>query len=468
MEELNMAQFRAFTTDDVIDLLKKKVSDGEVLTGTQDLTKYSDDYYSAKEPIELPIAVVRAKSIDDVVGTLDVMRTYHVPVVTKTTATSLVSGSRGMTGSIVLSLEKMSQILEINTTDQIARVEPGVVNGHLDTEVRKQGYFYAPDPGSKELSSVGGNASTNAGGMSSVRYGVTKDAILGVKVVLADGRVVNLGGRTLKQAFSYDLTQLFVGAEGTLGVIVEITVKIMPIPIGSPLTGIAFFESMHDLAEATSAMRSSGVYPTMLEALDKNTVAAIDDYEGTHYSEEAGAMLIFKLDFTNDEILARVKSDLENNHARNIEMTRDAAKAAALLKLRQDMLPAVYAKGEHVMEDMALPISQVPDMMDYISSLSEKYGLEIFVAGHIGDGNVHPTVVWGSGTEQPEAVEQVIADMFRETLRRGGTISGEHAVGTLKNQWNNVELGEDVDYLQHQIKALLDPMHLLNPGIKIF
>jgi glycolate oxidase len=362
----------------------------------------------------------------------------------------------------------MNQILEISKADSLAVVQPGVINGDLDAAARKQGMFYAPDPGSKNISGIGGNVATNAGGMSTVKYGATKDNILGLKVILADGRELTLGGRTLKQAFGYDLTQLFVGSEGTLGIITEVTVKLLLIPLGKPLAGIAFFKDMTALAKAVAAIRISGVYPSMLEALDNQTVLALDRYEKTNYAQQSGAMLIFKIDSSSQEAMQVLRKLLTEYQAQNVQLTDDPSKQAQLLQLRRDMLPAVFAGQNHIMEAMALPLSQLAPMMDYIQEVAQKLDLKIFTAGHAGDGNVHPTIVWPQEIKEvPANVNQALRLMFHKTLELGGTISGEHAVGMLKNQWNNEELGNDVDYVQHQIKALLDPMNILNPKRKI-
>lgn len=376
-------------------------------------------------------------------------------------------GADGVAHSFILSTKQMNQIIEIDKEDSVAVVQPGVINGDLDQAARKQGMFYAPDPGSKPLSGIGGNVATNAGGMSTVKYGATKDNVLGLKVVLADGREIKVGGRTLKQAFGYNLTQLFVGSEGTLGIVTEITVKLLPIPLGTPIMGVAFFDDMTKLAKAVTAIRISGVYPTMLEALDGNTMVALDRYEHTTYSDNSGAMLIFKIESSTDESMAILKELLQKYEAQNVELTTDAPRQAALEQLRRDMLPAVFAGQNHIMEDMAMPLSKLAPMMDYIHDVGEQLGLKIYVAGHAGDGNVHPTIVWPKDEAMPEAVNQALQLMFEKTLAWEGTISGEHAVGMLKNQWNNAELGPDVDQLQHQIKALLDPMGILNPKRKI-
>jgi glycolate oxidase len=460
--------FRAFSDEEVLADLTAQVTDGQVFTDQATLTKYSFSPRLTDDDSGLALAYVEAHSTQDIQGVLRVARKYHLPVIPQDQTTSTVIGADGLTGSVILSTAKMNRIIEISKADSVAVVQPGVINGDLDQEARKQGMFYAPDPGSKPISGIGGNVATNAGGMSTVKYGATKDNVLGVKVVLADGREIKLGGRTLKQAFGYDLTQLMIGSEGTLGIITEVTVKLLPIPLGTPVMGVAFFDNMTALAKAVTAIRISGVYPTMLEALDGNTVAALDRYEKTHYAKDSAAMLIFKLDNGGQASMAVVQKLLAEQHASNATITTEPKQQAELEQLRRDMLPAVFAGQNHIMEDMAVPLSQLAPLMDYIQDLAQRLDVEIYTAGHAGDGNVHPTLVWPTSEKQvPEKVVIALQEMFKKTLALGGTISGEHAVGMLKNQWNNAELGEDVDMLQHQIKALFDPMNLLNPKRKI-
>lgn len=463
-----MTVFTAFSNEEIFADLKGNVPDGRVFTDLDTLKKHSFSPRLTDDDSVLALAFIDAHSTADVQGVLKTARKYHVPVVTQNLFTSTVIGADGIAGSFILSTASMNQIKEISKADSLAVVEPGVINGDLDREARKQGMFYAPDPGSKPISGIGGNVATNAGGMSTVKYGATKDNVLGLKVVLADGRELKLGGRTLKQAFGYDLTQLFVGSEGTLGIITEITVKLMPIPLGTPVMGMAFFDNMTALAQAVAEIRISGVYPTMLEALDHPTIQAIDNYDDTHYSQASGAMLLFKIDNGTKQAMAVLNALLTQHGAQNITVTEKPAEQAQLEKLRRDMLPAIFTGQNHIMEDMAMPLSQLAPMMDYIKQVSQDLDLKIYTAGHAGDGNVHPSIVWPLDEPGvPAKVSQALALMFKKTLELGGTISGEHAVGMLKNQWNNAELGEDVDMLQHQIKALLDPMNLLNPKRKI-
>lgn len=433
-----MAIFTASTNAEVLAYLKEQAPNAEIHVDDEVAAKYSANG-RAQDNIEGKIlAYVAAQDSADIRGVLQTARKYHIPVVPQSADTSTVIGADGLDGGIILSTIKMNKILEISKADSLAVVQPGVINGDLDLEVRKQGMFYAPDPGSKPISSVGGNVATNAGGMSSVKYGVTKDAVLGLKVILADGREIKVGGRTFKQAFGYDLTQLFIGSEGTLGIVTEVTVKLMPIPVGTPMMGIAFFHGMAQLAHAVMELRISGIYPVMLEALDGKTVRALDDYEHTNYGkDDETAMLIFKLDAGGEQNLSIAQEILAKNEAFGVEVTTDEAKAAALMKLRQDMLPAVFEKGYHIMENMAVPLSQLATMIEYVNEVALELDVDIYTAGHAGDGNVHPSLIWQDQVEPPEKVIEASRRLFKKALELGGTISGEHAVGMSKNQWTN-------------------------------
>lgn len=459
--------FPPYSQDDILNFLQKQVVDGTVVTDEQELQKHS---YSPNLPGQHgpAIAFVSAQSIADVQGVMATARKFHIPVVTQNRFTSTVIGADAVDGAVILSTAKMDKIIELNEDDAYAVVQPGVINADLDKAARQHGLFYAPDPASKKMSGIGGNIATNAGGLSGVRYGSTRDNVLGLKVVLADGRVLNLGGKTTKQAFGYDLTQLFVGSEGTLGVIVEATVKLMPVPVGKSLMGLAFFKDMPTLAKATTDLRMSGIYPAMLEALDANTLQAIDQYKNTNYASHSGAALILRVDAITSEGPTIIKQILNKYHASDVQLTTDQNQQSQIIGIRQAMLPAIFTGRNAVMEDMAVPTSKMAELVSYIQQIGKDNQVQIFTAGHAGDGNLHPTVTWSKDAKDvPEAVQTVLRLMFKKALELGGTISGEHAVGMLKNKWNNVELGDDVDYLQHQIKALFDPMNLLNPKRKI-
>ncbi|MDO4680401.1 MAG: FAD-linked oxidase C-terminal domain-containing protein [Aerococcus sp.] len=464
-----MAMFPSFKRADIITALQEQVKTGEVHTeDSVTEEKSTSSRLSDPKTNEEAIALVEAKTTADVQAVLKVAREFHLTVVPQSGGTSLVAGSEGLHNSIILSTDKMDKIIEINKEDAIAVVEPGVVNGDLDQLARKEGLFYAPDPGSKPISRIGGNVATNAGGMSGVKYGATRDNVLGLKVVLADGREVSVGGRTYKQSYGYDLTHLFIGSEGTLGIVTEITVKLMPIPIGESLVGVAFFEEMSDLAKAVHGIRMSGVYPTRLEAEDKKTIAATDKYEGTNFGgANGGAMLLFEIDMVTEQTEKIVNEVLDKHHAFNVSIETDPDKQNDLRKLRNDMYAAVGQGKSLLTEDMVVPLSKLGEMIDYVGQLGEELNLDIYVAGHAGDGNVHPIIGWPAGEEMPEAATEAVTRMFEKTIELGGMISGEHGVGMSKSGWNHAQLGSDTDLLQHQIKSLLDPMNLLNPKRKI-
>ncbi|MDY3983074.1 MAG: FAD-linked oxidase C-terminal domain-containing protein [Veillonellaceae bacterium] len=465
-----MPKFPAYTDDEIIAYLKEQVKDGQVFTDQKTLERHSFSHNETDESSALALAYIEVGSKEDIQGVLQMARKFHLPVIPQSSFSSLVIGADGEPHSLIVSTNRLNRIIEINKDDLIAVVEPGVINNTLDQEARKQGLFYAPDPGSRMISRIGGNVATNAGGMSTVKYGTTRDNVLGIKVILPDGRDVTLGHRTYKQAFGYDLTHLFIGSEGTLGIVYEVTVKLMPIPLGDSMMGLAFFKDMPTCAKAISAIRRSGLYPVMLEALDANSIEALDIYNHTDYKQKgAGAMLIFKIDVVTDKTQAALQAILQEYEASDVTLAKEEKEQERLLQMRRDYLLAVYALGgNHVMEDMCVPLSQLPTMVAYIRQLEKEYGYKIYVAGHAGDGNVHPTILWPKEEkETPQAVVEIIQKLFRKALEVGGTISGEHATGMLKGLWNNEELGDDLDMLQHQIKSLIDPMNIMNPKRKI-
>lgn len=464
-----MAVFSAYNHDQLIEFLKENAPHAEIHVDDDVSAKHSANGKAQDMISGQILAYVAVGDVDDIRGVLKTAQKFHIAVVPQTADTSTVVGADGIDGAIILSVAKLNHIKEINKDDSLAVVEPGVINQDLDKAARKQGMFYAPDPASKPISAIGGNVSTNAGGLSGVRYGATKDSVLGLKVMLTNGQELKLGGRTFKQAFGYDLTQLFVGSEGTLGIITEVTVKLFPIPVGQTITGIAFFDDMAKLAEGVKAIRNSGLYPSMLEALDGKTVKALDQYEKTDYAQsDQSSLLIFSMDSGSDLKLKTVQKILADYGAWHVNITDDPQEAAKLIQLRRDMLPAVFSNSKyHIMEDMAVPLSKLAEMVAYIDRVGKDLDVDIYTAGHAGDGNLHPTLLWNDQPNPPEKVIEAVRRLFRKTLAFGGTISGEHAVGMSKNQWTNEELGDAVDVLQHQIKNLFDPMGILNPKRKI-
>lgn len=453
-----------------LDLSKLQLPTGEIVIDEKILKDYGQNKFTQEKITgSKPAVLIDAKSIVDVQATVKFANQEKIAVTVYGGGTSIVNGSAGENGGIVLNLTKLNKIIEINTADQTAVVEAGVLNGTLDEEVRKQGYFFAPDPGSKPISTVGGNIATNAGGMSSLKYGTTKQSVLGLKVVLADGTIVETGGRCFKNNAGYDLTDLFVGSEGTLGVVVEATVRILPIPFGNATTGLATFADMKALSVAVEKISASGLNPSMLEALNKTSIEALDALEGTDMGKEgAEALLIFQLDVTPEGALEALKETLEQNKALHVSVTDDSEYAKKIVKIRQDYYKAEAAYGRLVVEDVAVPLSKLPELAEFVDNLSFTSPVKAFLGGHAGDGNFHPNIAIPKDLDTiPEDVQSAITKIFAFAQSLGGTISAEHGIGDLKYGWIVSQLGQEVVDLQRKVKQAFDPNNILNPGRKI-
>lgn len=425
-----------------------------------------------------PLAVVEATSIDDVVATLRIASATRTPVVPRGAGTGLAGGAIGEEGSIVLSLERMNRILSVDVADELAVVEPGVLNGDLNARLAEDGLWWAPDPASKAISSVGGNIATNAGGILCAKYGVTREAVLGLTVVLADGRVVETGHRSIKGVAGYDLTALLVGSEGTLGVVVEATLRLRPLPTGPVGTIGATFPSLVAAAAASAAITASGLRPAALELLDSLSLTAIAAYLGEAEGQvptavQGGAYLLVQTDGPAAESEARQVLELVHRAGGIAELTLDPEEGERLLRVRRSAHPAFARLGEVLIEDVAVPRSRLPEMFAAVEEISRRTGLVIPTIAHAGDGNLHPNVIVpqelvGSGEEGiPEIVWQAAAELFEAALALGGTLTGEHGVGLLKRRWLERELGPDSFALQQDIKRVFDPLGILNPG-KVF
>jgi glycolate oxidase len=365
----------------------------------------------------------------------------------------------------------MNRILEISAVDELAVVEPGVLNGDLNATLADHGLWFAPDPASSAISTIGGNIATNAGGLRCTKYGVTREAVLGLKVVLADGRLLTLGHRTVKGVTGYDLTALMIGSEGTLGVIVEATVRTRARPRGELATISAAFGSVEDAARAATLIGSLGINPAMMELLDARALEGIGAYLGLDLGGR-GAQLLVRTDGNGsaaeaEEALAAIRSV-----GGEAELTTDAEAGDRLFAIRRAFHPAMEAQGRVLIEDVSVPRSALPAMFATIGRIEERHGIRIPTVAHAGDGNLHPNFVFepelvDGFPEVPAAVWAAADELFLECLRLGGTLTGEHGVGLLKKRWLRDELGDDSYSLQKQLKGLFDPLGILNPG-KIF
>lgn len=419
---------------------------------------------SGLRPVGAPTEVVVARDVAEVQETVRRAAAAGIPLITRGAGSGLAGGAVAGEGAIVLDLSSLTLIRAIDPVDGTAEVEAGVITADLDAAARAHGLMYAPDPGSVGISTVGGNIATNAGGLRGAKYGVTRDAVLSVDVVLADGSLVRLGRPTIKGVTGYDLAGLVVGSEGTLGIVVAARVRLLPAP-QRVATASAFFATLEDAARAVTAIAVSGARPAVLEILDGATLGAIDAASGTALRAQGEALLLAQTDgFGAAEEMAVVLAAVAPT-ATHHEWTEDAERAADLLSARRQALPALERIGRPLIEDIAVPRSRLAEAISGIRLIADRHGVPIFVFGHAGDGNLHPIIVVEPGEgDLPETAVRAADDIFALALSLGGTVTAEHGVGRLKREWARRELGEDAVRLHDEIKRVFDPLGILNPG----
>ncbi|MGI4894888.1 MAG: FAD-binding oxidoreductase, partial [Janthinobacterium lividum] len=386
------------------------------------------------------------------------------PVVTRGAGTGLTGGSSARPGEIVLDVSGMNRILEIRAEDQVAVVEPGVITADLDAAAGAHGLFYAPDPASSAISSIGGNIATNAGGLRCAKYGVTRDAVLGLDLVLADGRRLRTGRQTVKGVAGYDLTSLVVGSEGTLAVVVGATLRLRPRP-DVIATLAAHFDDLVAAAAAASAITAARLQPAVLELVDAVTLEAVDAARGSSLRSDGAAVLVVQCDGRGAEAEIAAVGAVITPFASSWSSTTDPVEAEELLAARRAGLPALELTGDVFIEDIAVPRSKLAEAVAGIQEISARTGVRIATIAHAGDGNLHPIiVVERGGTVTAGPPWEAACAVFDLALRLGGTLTGEHGVGLLKRAWLRTELGDDSLTLQRSIKAVFDPFTILNPG----
>ncbi|MFG2029905.1 FAD-binding oxidoreductase [Streptomyces sp. NPDC048825] len=419
---------------------------------------------SGSHPYGLPLAVVHAANADHVRTTLRHAHALRVPVVPRGAGTGLSGGANAGVGTVVLDLSRMNRILDLDPHDQIAVVEPGVITAELDRAAGEFGLRYAPDPASAAISTVGGNIATNAGGLRCAKYGVTRDAVLGLDAVLADGTPVRTGRRTVKGVTGYDLTALLTGSEGTLAVITAATVRLRPVPEATA-TVAAYFDTFAEGAEAMAELTAARLEPSMAELLDGPVLRAVDEARGTDLRSRGGALLLLQCDGRSAAAEAELAVRLLRDRAASVETTSEPVEAERLLAARRLALPSLERLGRVLIEDIAVPRSQLAAAVREITVIAGRHDVRIFTFAHAADGNLHPILVLDPASQDiPDAAWQAAGDIFTAALRLGGTLTGEHGVGTLKRRWLADELGPEQHALQQRIKAAFDPHHILNPG----
>jgi glycolate oxidase len=413
-----------------------------------------------------PSLLVTPRSVEAVQEVMRVASAHTIPVVPRGGGSGLAGGAIGTDGEIVLDLSALNQILEISVEDRLARVEAGVINASLNAEAQKHGLWFAPDPSSREWSTVGGNIATNAGGLLCAKYGVTRESVLQLKVVLADGRLIDMGHRSVKGVTGLDLCQLMIGSEGTLGVIVEATVKLLPLDSHPVWTLRAEFASAEEAAKACVAITSEGYTPAILELIDDHSHRMISAYLGRDRSDNRAAVVIAQTNGASSDSDSIAMAKVLERSANRVERVPQGSAAEDLLHERRSMHPAMEAHGMVLIEDVAVPRSRLAEMFAEIRRIEGEYSLTIPTVAHAADGNLHPNFVY-EGERVPEHIWRAADDLFRSALSLGGTLTGEHGVGLLKRKWLRDELGDDQWQLQRDIKTVFDPQGILNPG-KVF
>jgi glycolate oxidase len=432
-----------------------------VVTDPDVLDSYRHDH-ALLAPSARPAVAVRPASTAEVAEVVRIAAAHDVPIVTRGAGTGLAGGANAVEGCIVLSTGRLDRIVELDVQDRVARVQPGVLNAALEAAAAAVGLWYPPDPASRDISTIGGNVATNAGGLCCVKYGVTRESVLGLEVVLADGTVTRLGRRTVKGVAGYDLVGLFVGSEGTLGIVTEVTVRLRPAR-PAPRTLVATFDELAAAGEAIAAITRTEV-PALLELLDRTTIAAVERRRRMGLAD-VGALLVAQSDLPGsqaDDELARLTEHCETAGASDVAWSSDPADAELLLAARRDAYPALEAMGRTLLDDVCVPTGRIATFVAEVERIAAASGLTIGTFGHAGDGNMHPTIVFSPGQEA--AAHEAFDAILSVGLELGGTITGEHGVGSLKRTWLGRELDDGARALHHRIRAALDPDGRFNPG----
>jgi glycolate oxidase len=460
--------------DALIADLRRVLPDGAVLTDP-DLRRSHRHDEAHLCAAGMPAAVVRPRDTAQVADVVRVAAAHRVPVVPQGARTGLAGGANAVEGAIALSTTAMDRIVEIDPLNRIAVVQAGVVNATLAKAAAAHGLRFPPDPSSWESSTIGGNVSTNAGGMCCVKYGVTSEHVFGLEVVLADGEVLRTGRRTPKGVAGYDLTRLFVGSEGTLGIITEVTLALRPVP-DDALTLVAVFDTTAAAGAAVATIAGAGCTPSMLELVDRTHLAAIESYRPMGLRTDAAALLLAAVDTGEraPDDLARIQALCTEAGASEVYAASDATEAEALLAARrlayhamEHAAAAAFPEGNGgvIVDDVAVPRTALAQVLDGIADIAAAHDVMVGVVAHAGDGNLHPNIVVDRADEASIARGRAVFDeIMRLCLSVGGTSTGEHGVGLLKREWLAREIGQVGVRVHRAIKDALDPQDLLNPG----
>ena len=414
-----------------------------------------------------PLAVCFPRSTSEVQTIVELCRAASVAIVPRGAGTGLSGGAVAVNGALTVVFTEMKSILEIDAANLTVTVQPGVINADVNRALTEHKLFYPPDPASFEMCTIGGNLAENSGGLRCVKYGVTRDWVLGLEVVLADGSVIRTGGKNIKDVAGYDLTNVFVGSEGTLGLITEATLRLLPLP-PPKLTLIAFFPTVRAAGEAVALITAAGVVPVTLELMDAFTIAAVDDVHQLGLDRTAGAMLMVESDLGGEAAereLGVAEKACATAGATSVIRAADAQEADWLRQARRAAHSSLERAGVARMDDVGVPRSKIPQMLERIEQVGTSQKLRIGVFGHAGDGNLHPTYIVDRGDPQAEERIDAARDLiYRAALELGGTVTGEHGTGLAKKRWLELQRGPRAVEAMRAIKRALDPEGMLNPG----
>ncbi len=410
--------------------------------------------------------LVMPGSTAEVVAAVEAANAANVPIVPRGTGTGLTGAANAVDGCMMLSLHRMDEILEIDTTNRNCRVQPGVINADLKAAVAAQGLFYPPDPASFEMSSIGGNVATNAGGLCCVKYGVTRDYVMGLEVVLASGEVLRTGRKTLKSTTGLDLTGLFVGSEGVLGIITEITLKLVPAP-APPSTAVAYFDALEPAGKAIIEIFRQGHEPSLMEIVDQASLRQVEAVYPMDLDVDAACLLLMQTsDDRSAKTIAAISDICTAHGATFVYHVEDPHEGDMLIEVRRKVWPAFEHLGKAMLpEDVAVPRDRLPELLAGITAIAERNQVMLPTIGHAGDGNMHPLLVFDGDDEAEVArVKVAFSEIVALALSLDGTIAGEHGIGTLKKQFLEDELDPVQLAVQRSMRTLLDPAGRLNPG----
>lgn len=431
----------------------------------EELVPYS---YDASMNVHRPDAAVWPVSTEQVAAIVKFANEHKIPVVPRGAGTSLSGATVPIKGGIIIDLSRMNRILEMSIENRYARVQAGVVCDDLNRALAKHGFIFPPDPASSSVATIGGNVATNAGGIKGAKYGTTRDYVLGLQVVLPTGEVMNTGSYTMKCVSGYDLAKLFIGAEGTLGVITEVTLKINPLPHHA-MTAVATFAQLEDAGRAIFQTMTSGVLPSVMEILDKVTLKAIKENTDIDLPD-AEAMILTETDgYTWEEVEAQMEvvlQILKQNHPIEIKTAKDEKDRLNLWKARKSAYATLArVSNSFVLDDVTVPISGIPELLVGIQEIAQRHGLVIATYGHAGDGNLHPQILYDEyDPKQVERTERAEEEIFQLAISLKGTLSGEHGIGLSKANYMTLEHDAVEMALMRQIKRTLDPNNIMNPG----